>query len=319
MELYHCQSVCIPGIEGLVSLPQRLAISGLLAAVGLALAGATEPPGRPAFTPGLVHHLNGATLHPLGKWAVEGIGSLLEEATTLCHVLLVETATGLVLVETALGTKDVAEPDSRLPRAWQLLTRPQLDPAEPALRQVERLGFKGSDVTDIVMTHLDLDHTGGLVDFPAARVHVSELEFETAHRSKATRYHKIHFAHRPTWVAHDLDETWFDFTSARVLPGVEPEIRLVSLPGHSAGHCGVAVRTGETWLLHAGDAYFHRSEVRCEPDRECPVGLEAFQSAMQTDAATRLGTQAKLRALYRSGRGVRIISAHDPVEFRESQ
>jgi glyoxylase-like metal-dependent hydrolase (beta-lactamase superfamily II) len=254
-------------------------------------------------------------MHPVGKWAVEGSGSLFGQATLRCHLLLVETDHGLVLVETALGTKDVADPDTRLPGFWRLLTRPVLDPQETAAMRVERLGFRRSDVGDIVLTHLDLDHTGGLADFPAARVHLSAVELGVATKSRAGRYRKQHWAHDPRWVTHEFDTSWFDFPAATVMEA--PEIRLVSLPGHSAGHSGVAVKTGATWLLHAGDAYFHRSEIRGEPDRKCPVGLEAFQTAAQTDAATRLGTQGRLRALFRSGKPVRLFSAHDPVELRE--
>lgn len=294
-----------------------LGLAACLAAAALAsvLLGAGDA--APKLVPGRVHHLNGATLHPLGKWAVEGAGWLFERGTLLCHMLLVETDGGLVLVETALGTRDLAEPATRLPAFWQWLTRPSLDPAEPAVRQIERLGFRPAEVTDIVLTHLDLDHDGGLADFPTARVHVSALELEVAQRSTAGRYRKTHWAHQPRWVTHRPRDRWFDFSSAKVVS--DPEIRLVSLPGHSAGHCGVAVATGASWLLHAGDAYFHRSELRGEPERECPVGLEAFQSIAQTDRRTRLGTQDRLRALTRAHSEVRVFCSHDPVELAELQ
>jgi len=41
----------------------------------------------------------------------------------------------------------------------------------------------------------------------------------------------------------------------RALPGARDDVLLIPLPGHSRGHCGVAVKTGEGWLLHCGDAY----------------------------------------------------------------
>ncbi len=38
---------------------------------------------------------------------------------------------------------------------------------------MKRLGYSINDVRHIILTHLDLDHAGGLHDFPNAAVHVS--------------------------------------------------------------------------------------------------------------------------------------------------
>lgn len=234
----------------------------------------------------------------------------------VCHLLLVETTRGLVLVDSGLGTRDVQAPDDRLPTRWQWLARPLLAMHETAVWQVEQLGFRAADVTDIVLSHLDLDHAGGIADFPAARIHVSAAELETARNSTATRYKPAMWAHGPRWAPHRIGaERFFGLPSVRVLSGIEPEIRLVALPGHSVGHCGVAVRTARGWLLHAGDAYFSRSEVH-EPRRSCPVALEVFQASLQVDGKVRMGTQDALRALARERADeIRIFSAHDPSEL----
>lgn len=47
----------------------------------------------------------------------------------------------------------------------------------------------------------------------------------------------------------------------RRLTGLPPEILALPLPGHSRGHAAIAVDTGHGWLVHAGDAYFHRPPV----------------------------------------------------------
>lgn len=100
----------------------------------------------------------------------------------------------------------------------------------------------------------------------------------------------------------------------RALSDANPDILLVPLPGHSEGHAGVAVRSGEGWLLHAGDAYFSHREVARAPSS--PLGLALFQRMRSVDNAARLANQDRLRALSREhGHQVQIFSAHCGVEF----
>jgi glyoxylase-like metal-dependent hydrolase (beta-lactamase superfamily II) len=104
------------------------------------------------------------------------------------------------------------------------------------------------------------------------------------------------------------------FESIRVLEATGAEIALIPLVGHSRGHTGVAVRDGEGWLLHCGDAYFHRAQMEDPPD--CPGGLRAFQSVMAEDRSARLRNEQRLNRLAREhGDEVRLFCAHDPVEL----
>ena len=110
-----------------------------------------------------IHHLNVGTLCPRGARWVNGTGGPFQRARLVCHALLLETEDGLVLVETGLGTRDIADP-ARLGKSWVRLVTPKLDPSETAIARVRALGFAPSDVRHIVLTHLDLDHAGGLED-----------------------------------------------------------------------------------------------------------------------------------------------------------
>ncbi|MBE7479918.1 MAG: MBL fold metallo-hydrolase [Polyangiaceae bacterium] len=267
-----------------------------------------------------VHHLNCATMCPHGGRLLSGTGSLRTQAKLICHCLLIETSEGLVLVDSGLGTADVSSPERTVGRHFLLFARPGRDPAETALSQVERLGFSRDDVRHIVLTHCDLDHAGGLPDFPKATVHVHADERDaTLHprtRLERTRYVKAHFAHEPKWAVYrPKGEPWFGFDCVRDLTGLPPEILLIPLHGHTRGHSGVAVHTRSGWLLHAGDAYFHRLEMA--PDRRrCPPLLDAFQRIVEIDGQARMKNQARLRRLVReSSDEVRVFSAHDPVEL----
>ncbi|MBB4904831.1 MBL fold metallo-hydrolase [Actinophytocola algeriensis] len=103
-----------------------------------------------------------------------------EPARVVCHCLVIEAEHGLVLVETGFGAVDVTQPSVALGDAFLERTAPVLSPSETAAAQLIARGYAPSDVTDIVLTHLDLDHSGGLPDFPGARVHLHDAEYRAA-------------------------------------------------------------------------------------------------------------------------------------------
>jgi glyoxylase-like metal-dependent hydrolase (beta-lactamase superfamily II) len=265
-----------------------------------------------------VHHLSCATLCPVSARLINGSGSLFSRGTMVCHCWLIETDEGLVLVDTGLGTEDVADPEGRLGGAFCTIVGPPCRAEETALHQIRALGFQARDVRHIVPTHLDLDHAGGLPDFPEAEVHIYAPEKEAAlhptTKRERERYRPAHFRHDVRWAVHhdEAGEPWFGFDKVRALDR-GAEVLLIPLVGHTRGHVGVAVRTASGWLLHAGDAYFHHGEMSREPT--CPPGLALFQRVVAMDDASRRKNQARLRELVRKEPSVVVHSAHCPVEF----
>jgi glyoxylase-like metal-dependent hydrolase (beta-lactamase superfamily II) len=270
-----------------------------------------------------IHHLSCGSLCPHGGRLLGGEGGIRSSVDIVCHCLLIEGGDGLVLVDTGFGTADVRDP-ARLGRPIGALMRPRLQLAETAIAQVEALGFAAGDVRHIVATHLDLDHTGGLPDFPEAEVHVFAPELAAALQpapQDRSRYLPAHLRHGPRWVEHDSaagGERWFGFESLRILPGLDLELAMIPLPGHSRGHTGVAVNTGAGWLLHCGDAYFHHGEVATPPS--CPPGLRLFQRLTAADNRARTANAARLRELAAShGDEVTLFCSHDPHDLARLQ
>jgi len=260
-----------------------------------------------------IHHLNCGTMCPHGARLLTGRGGLLENARLICHCLLIEADDGLVLVDTGFGEDDVRDP-RRLGRPFNALVRPQLIHGETARSQVAALGHDPSDVRRIVVTHLDLDHSGGLPDFPDAEVHLLGAEHRAAMNPglrERQRYIASHWSHGPRWVEHEPGgEDWFGFQSVRILPGGGEEVLLIPLPGHTRGHTGVAIRRGERWLLHCGDAYFNQDEVRTPPRN--PPGMAAFQTLNEVDGKARRENRERLRELAaRHGDEVELVCSHD--------
>ncbi|MFB4295415.1 MBL fold metallo-hydrolase [Actinomadura sp. NTSP31] len=257
-----------------------------------------------------VHHLDCARMLEIEP--ADGPDSPLKPAHSVGHVLLVETdSSGLVLVDAGIGTGDIADPSGRLMDDWVEMTQPALDPATTAVAQIEALGLSPADVRHIAVTHLHRDHAGGLSDFPDAAVHLFEAERADGGKTPAQ------LAHGPKWVTYESGpgEHWNGFDGVQALDGVAEDILLIPLHGHTPGHAGVAVRDGDRWLLHAGDAYMYHGEV----DRPEPVAhplMELVQTSGEADREQRLAGVARLRelALDPSG-GVEVFSAHDPWEL----
>jgi glyoxylase-like metal-dependent hydrolase (beta-lactamase superfamily II) len=271
-----------------------------------------------------IHHLSCGSLCPHGGSLIGGEGGPLSRAEVICHCLLIESSQGLVLVDTGFGREDARNP-AQLGQPFRLFLQPRPRLQETAIAQVEALGFTSADVRHIVATHLDVDHAGGLPDFPEAEIHVLAPELKEAlHPSLRERARYVggaHWKHGPRWVEHHSEaggDAWFGFESVRILPGLDVELALIPMLGHSRGHTGVAVRNGEGWLLHCGDSYFHRGEVATPPS--CPPGLRLFQRVLAADNGARVANADRLRELARSHSDeVSLFSSHDPHELAREQ
>jgi glyoxylase-like metal-dependent hydrolase (beta-lactamase superfamily II) len=247
-----------------------------------------------------VHHLNCGTMNMPG-------------APMVCHVLVIETDNGLVLVDTGFGTQDCLNPARVGP--FRHLIRPVLQPAETAAHQIEQLGFQISDVRHIVVTHFDMDHIGGIADFPDAHVHVTAAEARGAVHAPSlrerVRYRSAQWEYGPKLVEHTPDgEAWRGFAAAKPLDVIGDGVVLVSMPGHTRGHAAVAVDADEHWILHCGDAFYHPGTL--ERSR-VPSVLRAQEEMFAFSRKQLHDNQARLAELYaRKDPDLLIVCAHDP-------
>lgn len=251
-----------------------------------------------------IHHINCGTL------VVPGY------PTVVCHCLLLEDDAGLTLVDSGIGLRDVEDPVGRLGRGLIDAAGFQFYEADTAVRRIEALGLRPEDVSRIILTHADPDHAGGLADFSEADVHISEEELREVDAGRS-RYLPVQFVHRPRWRPHGRStHSWFGLEARPVVSrGDDGDVLLIPLFGHTRGHCGVAIRQGDRWLLHTGDAYYLRAELA---DETHPV--TALAAARAEDDEQRRASLATLRRLLVERAGeVDLVGYHDITELPDPQ
>ncbi|TVZ26067.1 glyoxylase-like metal-dependent hydrolase (beta-lactamase superfamily II) [Gillisia sp. Hel_I_86] len=246
-----------------------------------------------------VHHLNCVIIKsPMGK----AIG----------HCLLLEQNKNLVLVDCGIGLSEAQNPEEKLGKELVDAVGFQLDPEITAIKQIQKLGFNPSKVTDCICSHLDPDHIGGLTDFPNARVHVSKEEY-VAFKEGNERYLPYQLEHNPKIKLYeDNDGEWFGLPSRKIDLNFETEMYLIPLFGHTLGHCGIAFqKDDDKWVFYVGDAYYLKAEIN-----EINHPIDELASIRAVDNNLRKESLNKVRTVVKKyADKIEYFGYHDPTEL----
>ncbi|MEW6476616.1 MAG: N-acyl homoserine lactonase family protein [Actinomycetota bacterium] len=161
---------------------------------------------------------------------------------------LVEHDRGLVLFDTQLDPaaydRDPSEVFGPVAEMMQL----QIKPEQRVDRQVEGLGYRTSDVTHVVVSHLHMDHAGCARLFPEARFYAGPGEMRYAYWPEPSgqgyfRLEDLLPLRNFNWCELDDDHDLFG----------DGSLLLLHTPGHTPGELSMLVRLADRSIVVSGD------------------------------------------------------------------
>ncbi|MGH7639587.1 MAG: N-acyl homoserine lactonase family protein [Candidatus Dormibacteria bacterium] len=182
----------------------------------------------------------------------------------ICGFLLLTDGGRRVLIDTGIHRDHVSDPDL----TWR--GTPTAEVLRPVMRiedtvdyRLAALGLRGTDITDVVNTHLHFDHAGNNDAFPNATVHVQREQYEVAldNASFPNQYWRLAGVH------FDLLDGESDLGDG---------LSVIPTPGHVPGHQSVLVQleSGQNIVI-CGDAIYDQDNL----------GFEAWKGHMDPDQA----------------------------------
>jgi N-acyl homoserine lactone hydrolase len=231
------------------------------------------------------------------------------------NVYVVEHTNGVVLFDTGQDRASVTDPcyfpDGPVGLIYRRLARFEVSEDETLTAGLARLGYRPSDVTKAVISHLHQDHIGGVREIPHAELLVSAEEWRSLHRPLAEARGLLrHHIEVPglKWSPVEFtaleDPRLAPFTTGRDVFG-DGSLVLLPTPGHTYGSMSMLVRCqGATPLLLAGDLTYD---------------LDAFEQGQAGGVGSRRRlhtTHESVLALRANNPGMQVLAAHDPAAAR---
>ncbi len=228
------------------------------------------------------------------------------------NVYVIEHPDGVVLFDTGQDRASVTDPsyfpDGANGVIYRRLARFHVSQDETLTSGLERLGYRTSDVTRAVVSHLHQDHIGGVREIPGADLLVSADEWRSLHRPMAEARGLLR-AHielpgarwKPVGYESLDDPSLRPFTRGYDL-FADGSLTILPTPGHTPGSMSMLVRRSDgPPVLLVGDLTY---DVHA---------LERGVSGGVGSKRTLRETRTKVMALRPNHPGMQILAAHDPA------
>ncbi len=212
----------------------------------------------------------------------------------------IEHPEGVIVVDTGSGAHLKSLP--RWHPYFQFAVRFDIEPEQEVGPQLRSLGISAGDVTTVVLTHLHVDHDGGLAHFPNSRILADSREIaRTGGVAGALlgylpgRWPKWFEPQPLSWQPSPYEPFAL---SARITSA--GDILAVPTPGHTPNHLSVIVRDGEQQIMLAGDTSYLEATM-----------LSGTIDGVSPDETAARATLADIRALC-AARPTIYLPTHDP-------
>jgi N-acyl homoserine lactone hydrolase len=230
------------------------------------------------------------------------------ESVPVPAFLIHHPSAGPILVDTGLHPSIASGGKENFGGLANRFGRPSLEPGEDVPSQLRAKGIEPRQVATVVMTHLHLDHSSAISEFPDSTIVVSAAEWQdAAHGSKPSLngYRRAHFdlAFEYRTVDFDGEEIGSYATFGRTFDLFgDGSVRLAFTPGHSAGHCSVICRLAGADFVIGGDAVYMAGQLEgTEPLPPRPYDAHMLRRSLQ-----------ELRLFHAQFPAATITPGHDP-------
>jgi glyoxylase-like metal-dependent hydrolase (beta-lactamase superfamily II) len=216
---------------------------------------------------------------------------------------------GAILIDTGLHPDASTNLRKEYGRLFGLMFGSLAPAAEGFEEQLRAQGVEPREVKTVVMTHLHLDHTGGMRLLPNATFVMDEREWAGAH-GRLAGVNGFIAAHLPPLErVRTIDfagegRPYGAFSNAVDLLG-DGSIRLISTPGHTAGHVSVLLQTADRQVLAVGDAAYTLKSIETQ-----------VPPLIMADGKRYRASLAELQAFQTAEPGATLIPTHDPDAWR---
>jgi glyoxylase-like metal-dependent hydrolase (beta-lactamase superfamily II) len=181
--------------------------------------------------------------------------------------LIRHPSAGAILVDTGLHPSIATDPKQNFGSLGARFGNPTLASGEDVPSQLRKRGLDPGEIPIVVMTHLHLDHSSAISEFPNSTFVVSEAEWRFASSGPSpllNGYRRAHFDYAFEYRTIDFDRaninSYAGFGRTFDLFG-DGSIRLAFTPGHSAGHMSVIAHLAQRDFVIGGDVVYMLSQL----------------------------------------------------------
>jgi glyoxylase-like metal-dependent hydrolase (beta-lactamase superfamily II) len=204
-----------------------------------------------------------------------------EPVTVPCPAFLIRhPSAGAILVDTGLHPSIATDGRENFGALLTRVLDPSLRPGTDVPAQLRARNLDPGEIPVVVMTHLHVDHSSAISEFPQSTFVVSEVEWQaatTGPRPTLNGYRRAHFDYAFDYRTVDFDRGGIDsyatFGRTFDLFG-DGAVRLAYTPGHSAGHMSVIAHLTSQDFVIGGDAAFTVGQL----DGSAPLAARPFDA-----------------------------------------